>query len=186
MPSATNSPIFGRRSVAASTVAGGSGDIVPKTSRGDTMNVDIVTKPSRRAPMSVASMVRRFERDSSVDLHRLRGGGVKGSDPEISASSSQSLNIADEQANAEADADVIKNVAADDDDIDVKSVTSDVKAKAVTSSRRSATASTPGPSASTTQKMSTRVSTTSFLASVAKSEQAPPRKSAPVRFQCQC
>lgn len=182
MPSATNSPIFGRRSVAASTVAGGSGDIVPKTSRGDTMNVDIVTKPSRRAPMSVASMVRRFERDSSVDLHRLRGGGVKGSDPEISASSSQSLNISDEQANANADADAdadeMKNVA-DDDDSDVKSVASDVKAKAVTPSRRSATASTPGPS---TQKFSSRVSTTSFLASVAKSEQAPPRKSTPVRF----
>ena len=178
MPSATNSPIFGRRSVAASTVAGGSGDIVPKTSRGDTMNVDIVTKPSRRAPMSVASMVRRFERDSSVDLHRLRGGGVKGSDPEISASSSQSLNISDEQANANADADEMKNVA-DDDDSDVKSVASDVKAKAVTPSRRSATASTPGPS---TQKFSSRVSTTSFLASVAKSEQAPPRKSTPVRF----
>ena len=71
-----------------------------------------------------------------------------------------------------------RNVA-DDDDSDVKSVASDVKAKAVTPSRRSATASTPGPS---TQKFSSRVSTTSFLASVAKSEQAPPRKSTPVRF----
>jgi hypothetical protein len=64
MPSATNSPIFGRRSVAASTVAGGSGDLGALT---------LVSKA--RQPLSVASMVRRFERDSSLDAPRTRGGG---------------------------------------------------------------------------------------------------------------
>ena len=120
MPSATNSPIFGRRSVAASTVAGGSGDIVTKTSRNEPINVDIVNKMSQRAPMSVASMVRRFERDSSVDSHRLRGGGVKGSDPEISvsASSSQSLsNINDDDQQVGSDnVDANRDVKSDESD----------------------------------------------------------------------
>ena len=50
--------------MAASTVAGGSGDLGALT---------LVSKA--RQPLSVASMVRRFERDSSLDAPRTRGGG---------------------------------------------------------------------------------------------------------------
>ena len=53
--------------MAASTVAGGSGDLGALT---------LVSKA--RQPLSVASMVRRFERDSSLDAPRTRGGGGGG------------------------------------------------------------------------------------------------------------
>ena len=192
MPSATNSPIFGRRSVAASTVAGGSGELGALTLVG-----------KARHPLSVASMVRRFERDSSLDAPRTRGGGgvgaFKNSDPDISPSSRSSSQgfLHEEQQHQqqlqEQDSFEKDDEEGDDDNNNDENVvvdkvattaakaTTTVSGKTVTGKRRSATTSTQGPSSASATRSSTRVSTTSFLASVARAEQQQPKKSLPVR-----
>ena len=95
MPSATNSPMIGRKSIP--TVPSGltinNADICDVAAGTSTESTEQIISQKNRVPLSVASMVRRFERDgssktragSSSSVPRTASRGVSGTIPEIAA-----------------------------------------------------------------------------------------------------
>ena len=66
MPSATNSPLIGRKSIPTIPIPGVSSNITECDVAGtSTESTEQLVSQKNRLPLSVASMVRRFERDSS-------------------------------------------------------------------------------------------------------------------------
>ena len=66
MPSATNSPLIGRKSIPTIPIPGVSANLTDcDVSGANTESTEQLVSQKNRLPLSVASMVRRFERDSS-------------------------------------------------------------------------------------------------------------------------